>query len=83
MQGSDHTVTSFGTYIIITCKSTNCVDNNKCMLFLTGLYPEVHTAVHKGKNHLSFDACLEAVVEAETALHLNMEYDKATRSLPK
>ncbi len=53
------------------------------MFFWTGLRPEIRAAVQKGEEYLTFDACLEAGVEAETALHLDAEYNKAFKSAPK
>jgi hypothetical protein len=53
------------------------------MFFWTGLRPEIRAAVRKGEEYLAFDACLEAGVEAETALCLDAEYNKALMSVPK
>ncbi len=76
-QGPDQTVTSFGTYIVTTCKGTDITDYNKRMFFWTRLRPEIRAAVRKGKYYFTFDACLKAGVEAEMALHLDAEYKKA------
>jgi uncharacterized protein YecT (DUF1311 family) len=53
------------------------------MLFWTGLHSEIRAAVRKGEEYLTFDACLEAGVEAETALRLDAEYNKAFKSALK
>jgi hypothetical protein len=53
------------------------------MFFLMGLHPEIYAAIHKGIDHLTFDACLGAVVEAETALRLETEYNKSFKSTSK
>jgi hypothetical protein len=82
-QGPDQTVTSFGTYITTTSEGTDITDYNKRMFFWTGLRPEIRAAVHMGEDYLTFDACLEAGVEAEMALRLNAEYNKAFMSAPK
>jgi hypothetical protein len=82
-QGPDQTVTSFGAYIVTTCESTDITDYNKRMFFWTGLRPEIRAAIRKGEDYLTFDACLEAGVEAETALRLDAEYNKAFKSAPK
>jgi hypothetical protein len=82
-QGPDQTVTSLGTYIVTTCEGTDITDYNKRMFFWTGLRPEIRAAIRKGKDYLTFDACLEAGVKTETTLHLNVEYNKAFKSAPK
>jgi hypothetical protein len=76
-QGPSQTVTSFGAYIVTTCEDTDITNDNKRMFFWTGLCLEIRTAVRKGDYCLTFDACLEAKVKAETALCLDMEYDEA------
>jgi hypothetical protein len=38
-QSHDQTITSFGVYIVTTCKGTDITDYNKCMFFWTGLHP--------------------------------------------
>jgi hypothetical protein len=53
------------------------------MFFWTGLRPEIRVAVRKGEEYLTFDSCLEAGVEEETALRLDAEYSKAFKSAPK
>jgi hypothetical protein len=78
-QGPDQTVKLFGAYIVTTCESTDITDYNKRMFFWTRLRLEIHTAIRKDKDNLTFDACLEAGVKAMTALHLNAEYIKAFR----
>jgi hypothetical protein len=82
-QGPDQTVTSFGAYVVTTCEGTDITDYNKRMFFRTGLRPEIRAAIRKGEDYLTFDACLEAGVKAETALRLNAEYNKAFKSAPK
>jgi hypothetical protein len=82
-QGPDQTVTLFGAHIITTCEGTDITDYNKRMFFWTGLRPEIRAAVQKGEEYLTFDACLQAGVEAETALRLDPEYNKAFKSAPK
>jgi hypothetical protein len=82
-QGPDQTVTSFGAHIVTTCECTDITDYNKRMFFWTGLRLEILAAVQKGEEYLTFDACLEAGVEAETALRLDAEYNKAFKSAPK
>jgi hypothetical protein len=82
-QGADQTVTGFGAYIVMTCEGTDITDNNKRMFFWTGLRPEIRAAIRKSEEYLTFDACLEAGVEAETALRLDAEYNKAFKSAPK
>jgi hypothetical protein len=82
-QGPDQTVTSFGAHIVTTCEGTDITDYNKRMFFWTGLRPEIRAAVREGEEYLTFDACLEAGVEAETALRLDAEYNKAFKCAPK
>jgi hypothetical protein len=53
------------------------------MFFRTRLRSEIHAAFQKGEDYLTFDACLKAVVKAETALCLDVEYNKAFKSVPK
>jgi hypothetical protein len=53
------------------------------MFFKTGLRPENRTAIQKGEDFLTFNAYLEAGVEAVTALCLDAEYNKAFKSAPK
>lgn len=73
----------FGVYIVVTCKGTNITDYNKRMFFWTRLCQEIRAAIWKGEDNLTFNACLEAGVEAEMALLLNFEYKKAFKSGPK
>jgi hypothetical protein len=82
-QGPDQTVTSFGAHIVTTCEGADNTDYNKRMFFWTGIRLEIRTAVQKGEEYLTFDACLEAGVKAETALRLDAEYNKAFKSAPK
>jgi hypothetical protein len=79
-QGPDQAVTLFSAYIVTTCEGTNITNYNKHMFFWTGLHPEIHAVIRKGKNDLNFDACLEAGVEAETALRLDTDNNKAFKS---
>ncbi len=44
---------------------------------------EIHAAVRKGVDYLTFDSCLEVGVEAEMVLCLDAEYNKAFKSTPK
>jgi hypothetical protein len=82
-EGPDQTVTGFGVYIVMTCEGTDITDNNKHMFFWTRLRPEIRAAIRKGEDNFTFDACLEGGVEAETALRLDAEYNKAFKSAPK
>ncbi len=82
-QGPDQTITSFSAHIGTTCKGTDITDYNKRMFFWTRLRPEIRAAVQKGEEYLTFDTCLEAGFEAETALRLDAEYNKAFKSAPK
>jgi hypothetical protein len=82
-QGLDQMVTGFGAYNVMTCEGPDITDNNKRMFFWTRLYPEICAAIQKSQEYLTFDTCLEAGVEAETALHLDVEYNKAFKSAPK
>ncbi len=82
-QGPDQTVTSFGAHIVTTGKGTDITDYNKRRFFWTGLRPEIRAAVRKDEEYFTFDSCLEAGVEAETALRLDAEYNKAFKSAPK
>jgi hypothetical protein len=82
-QGPNQIITSFGAYIVTTCEGTDITDYNKRMLFWIMLHPEIHAAVLKGEDYLTFDACLEARVETETALCLNAKYNKAFLFVPK
>jgi hypothetical protein len=78
-QVPDQTVTSLGAYIVTACEGTDITDYNKRMFFRR-LRPEIRAAVRKGKDYLTFDACLEAGVEVETAICLNAEYNRAYKS---
>jgi hypothetical protein len=82
-QRTAQTVTSFSAYIVTTCDGAYITGYNQHMFFWTGLRPEIRDAVRKGQDLLTFDACLEAGVEVETALCLNAEYNKAFKSAPK
>jgi hypothetical protein len=82
-QGPDQMVTSFSAYTVTTCKGTDMTDYNKRMFFYTRLRPEICAAIRKGEDYLTFDTCLEAGVEAETALGLDAEYNKAFMFTPK
>jgi hypothetical protein len=53
------------------------------MFFWTRLHPEIRAAVRKGKDYLTFNACLKAGVKAETALRLDAENNKALKTAPK
>jgi microcystin degradation protein MlrC len=53
------------------------------MFFETGLRPEILTVIQKSKDHLTINACLEAGIEAEMALSIIAEYNKAFKSTPK
>jgi hypothetical protein len=82
-QGPDQTNMLFGTCIVTYCKGNDITDNNKRMFFTIKLHPEICAAICKDRNYLTFDICLKAGVEVETALHLNAEYNKAFKSVPK
>jgi hypothetical protein len=82
-QAPDQIVTSFDAYIVTTSKGTDTTDYNKHMFFLTRLRPEIHAAIRKGEDHLTFDSCLESGVKAETALRLDAEYNKAFKFAQK
>ncbi len=74
---------SFGAYIVTTCEGTDITDYNKHISFWTGLRLEIRAAICKGENYFTFDACLEAGIEAEMALHLDAEYNEAFKSVLK
>jgi hypothetical protein len=82
-QGPDQTVPSLGAYIVATCEGTDITDYNKRKFLWIRLRPEICAAVRKGEDYLTFDNCLEAGVEAETALYLDAKYNKAFKSAPK
>ncbi len=82
-QGPDQTIKFFCTYIVATCKGADISDYNKRRLFWTRLCLEICAAILKDEDYLTFNACLDAVVEAETAFHLNAKYDEAFKSMPK
>jgi hypothetical protein len=69
-QGLNQTIMLFGAYIVSTCQGTVITNYNKCMFFWTRMCQEARAAVHKGTTYLTFDACLKAVVEVDTALAL-------------
>ncbi len=82
-QGPTKTIMSFGVYIASTCKGIDITHYNKRMFFRTQWHLEIHAALCKGEDYLTFDSCLEAGVEAETVLRLDAEYNKAFKSAPK
>ncbi len=82
-QGPDQTAMSFGANIVVTCAGTDITDYNKRIFFWTRLRPEIRAAIRKGNDYLTFDACLDAGVEAETTLYLDAEHKKDLKSAPK
>ncbi len=82
-QSYDQTVSSFGAYIVTTCEGTDITAYNKGMFYWTGLHLEIRATVRKSADYRTFDTCLETGVGAETALHLDTDYNKAFMSVPK
>jgi hypothetical protein len=74
---------SFSFYIVIIIESIDITDYNKLVVFWTGLCPKILTVIQNRKDYCTFDACLKAGVEVETALCLDTEYNKAFKSAQK
>jgi hypothetical protein len=53
------------------------------MFICTRLWLMIHPAMHKGKDHLTFDACLRVGTGSKMALRLDVEYNKALKSTLK
>ncbi len=69
------------TYIVTACKGTTITDYNKRIFFRSRLYPAMCANILKGKDYHTFDACLKVGAEAETALSLDVESNKAFKSI--
>jgi hypothetical protein len=67
----------------MTCKGIDIIDNKKPMFLLARLCLEIRAVIWKSEEYLTFNACLEAGVKAESPLRLDAEYSKAIKSAPK